>query len=534
MSLLKIALWNANGLSQHKLEVQAFLKEQNIDIMLVSETHFTNKSFFNIKNYTIYDTKQPNGKACGGTAVLIKRGIRHYELPKYKEEYIQATTIALEEWSGKCNISAIYCPPKHAIKQEQFSNYFKSLGPKFLAGGDFNAKHVQWGSRLTTTKGKELWNTIRDNSLSHASTGQPTYWPTDRSKIPDLIDFCVTKNINASYISVESSFDLSSDHSPVIITLSTKALKIPSTPKLTSKKTNWQAYKDNFVNNCVGGLPLKNEDDIDFAVETLTATMTVAAIQSTPKVQQIEREATTSKSIRDLITEKRRLRKRFQQTRSPADKAILNRAIKNLKTALEKDRDEGLQYYLERLTPTEATDYSLWKATKKLKSPQAAQHPIRRNNGNWARSDKEKSNLFASHLADVFSPYPQLIDTELPQITDEPDTSKIATFRITEVKKIFSEINPKKAPGFDLITGKMVQELPAAGVKLFLHIINASIKMGYFPKKWKIAQIVMIPKPGKDETQVASYRPISLLPILAKLFEKLILNKLKPILIQKN
>lgn len=42
----------------------------------------------------------------------------------------------------------------------------------------------------------------------------------------------------------------------------------------------------------------------------------------------------------------------------------------------------------------------------------------------------------------------------------------------------------------------------------------------------------MIPKPGKNETEVQSYRPISLLPILSKLFEKALIKRIKPILIE--
>jgi len=41
---LKLATWNANGLSKQSLEVKAFIFSQNIDILLVSETHFTNKN----------------------------------------------------------------------------------------------------------------------------------------------------------------------------------------------------------------------------------------------------------------------------------------------------------------------------------------------------------------------------------------------------------------------------------------------------------------------------------------------------------
>ena len=75
-------------------------------------------------------------------------------------------------------------------------------------GGDFNAKHTAWGSRLVTTKGRELNQAATELSCSFLSTGEPTYWPTDLNKTPDVIDFFVSKNINSKYTQIESNFDL--------------------------------------------------------------------------------------------------------------------------------------------------------------------------------------------------------------------------------------------------------------------------------------------------------------------------------------
>ena len=63
-----------------------------------------------------------------------------------------------------------------------------------------------------------------------------------------------------------------------------------------------------------------------------------------------------------------------------------------------------------------------------------------------------------------------------------------------------------------------------------MNIINACFKLRYVPKHWKIAEVIVIPKPGKPATEVSSYRPISLLPIMAKLFEKLLKKRLMSIL----
>ena len=59
-------------------------------------------------------------------------------------------------------------------------------------------------------------------------------------------------------------------------------------------------------------------------------------------------------------------------------------------------------------------------------------------------------------------------------------------------------------------------------------IFNAILSIHYFPTLWKIAQIVILPKPNKNPYLTASYKPISLLPAFSKLLEKIICNRLKP------
>lgn len=184
----KLAIWNANGLSQYRQEIQSFIINQKIDIMLVSETHFTKKNFLNIRNYSIYHTLHPDGTAHRGIAIIIRNNMKHHEADKFQYEYIQATNMVIEDWADTITIFAIYCPPKHTIKENQFSQLFQSLGNRFIADGDFNAKHPQWGSRLTTSRGRELYKTITRLNLVTVSTGEPTYWPTDKKKIPDVID----------------------------------------------------------------------------------------------------------------------------------------------------------------------------------------------------------------------------------------------------------------------------------------------------------------------------------------------------------
>lgn len=53
--------------------------------------------------------------------------------------------------------------------------YFQTCGDRFMVGGDFNAKHNSWGSRLINPKGQKLQNVMVKNGCEYISTGTSTY-----------------------------------------------------------------------------------------------------------------------------------------------------------------------------------------------------------------------------------------------------------------------------------------------------------------------------------------------------------------------
>ena len=100
MSNIKIAIWNANGLIQHIQEIKAFVSNQNIDIMLISETHLTDKSHVIIPNYSIYNTNHPANTAQGASAIVIKRSIGHFYNPNFSTAHIQDVSVTIKDSSG--------------------------------------------------------------------------------------------------------------------------------------------------------------------------------------------------------------------------------------------------------------------------------------------------------------------------------------------------------------------------------------------------------------------------------------------------
>lgn len=534
MNALKICHWNANGISQHKNELKLFLNGNSIDMMLISETHLTQKNCFRIDGYKFYDTKHPGGKARGGTAILIKNRIKHFPMQGYCTDYLQATTIQLEEYVNGLTVSAIYCPPRFNIDEQQYKQFFSTLDAKFIAAGDFNAKHTHWGSRLITPKGRKLFSAINALGLNVLSNGKPTYWPSDRRKIPDLIDFAVTRGINNVQSLVHSSLELSSDHTPTIITIfSENSFQKNESGRFDYKRTDWLKYKMLISSHLEIKTSLKSEQEINSAIFNFTQLLSQAVKITTPRFTVQTRQECTPQDILKLLSEKRSLRRVWQMQRSPSLKKKLNERAKKLRYLLKQKETSEFHECVESLCPTEASSYSLWRRAKNSKKPIPMESPIRLPNGDWARSDAEKGIAFANHLEQVFTPNLTSSNRSLPAVDAIPSINGISIAK-KELINAIKELNVKKSPGRDLITGQMIKELPATAVMHLLHILNAIIRTGFFPYSWKISQIIMIPKAGKDPTNVSSYRPISLLSIVSKLFENLIIKRIKDVVKQTN
>jgi hypothetical protein len=87
----------------------------------------------------------------------------------------------MEDSVGLLTTLAVYLSPKHTVKQEQLEYIYNTIGHRFITGGDYNG----WGSRLITPRGLEVLKTMERNNLKRLSMGEPTYWPSDRNKLPD-------------------------------------------------------------------------------------------------------------------------------------------------------------------------------------------------------------------------------------------------------------------------------------------------------------------------------------------------------------
>ncbi|GBP89060.1 Probable RNA-directed DNA polymerase from transposon BS [Eumeta japonica] len=108
----------------------------------------------------------------------------------------------------------------------------------------------------------------------------------------------------------------------------------------------------------------------------------------------------------------------------------------------------------------------------------------------------------------------------------------LSPISLDKVQKLVKNLNAKKAPGMDGISNKAIKCFPIALLSLLVAIFNACLKNCYF-LRLEGSRVIGIHKPGKPHDLPASYRPISLLSGLGKIYERILKSRLSEYLFSK-
>lgn len=109
----------------------------------------------------------------------------------------------------------------------------------------------------------------------------------------------------------------------------------------------------------------------------------------------------------------------------------------------------------------------------------------------------------------------------------------MAHTNILEINKIVASMKPKSSFGYDNVSPKILVSTISPIAEVLARIFNSMVDNGIFPDSAKIAKVLPIFKDG-DATSFTNYRPISLLPSMSKIFERLIHNRLYKYLTKYN
>ncbi|KAL4144100.1 hypothetical protein QTP88_006330 [Uroleucon formosanum] len=521
--------WNADGLKNKRNTLLAFLTHHNIDIACITETHLSSLDEIKFPGYIPHRTDRvTQSRAMGGVAILVRARIKQQVIPNLNLLSLEAVAVLIKLNNRYVTIVSAYQPPS---RQMQMSDYDKvmNLDNSIIMAGDLNAKHTNWGCRVINPNGTKLLSFIANTPYTNYAPNEPTYFPSDVNRQPDILDILLIKSFPL-ICTQEALAELDSDHIPVKITINSSSQSYQSNNSLIKGKPNWDIFSNQINTNLIIPKTIPTIQAAEQMSEHLTTVIADAARAcSKPTLHNTKNIGFLPQYILSLIQRKHHARRIWQNQRNTENKKILNKLTKDVRTALQNYRVSSYNSYLLNMYPG---DSNLWKETKRLLNQEINIILPLRTANELVISDADKCSVFSEMLYNIFSTN-QISDInnerQVHKLLDLPDYSVqncMDYVTPNEVKLIVKNLPNKKAPGHDHLTNLMFKKLPAKGIVLMTSLFNFLLRVGHFPLSWKIATIILIKKPGKNKSNPDSYRPISLLTSLSKIFEKVIHTRL--------
>ena len=491
-----------------------------------------------LQDYTFVPENNPNNTRRGGVGLFYRNS-----LPiKIRKDLAFNESIVAELNFGRKKIffTVIYRSPSfdhNSIEFQTFVSGFKNLHGKLLAAnpyaiffaGDFNAhSQLWWLNGDTTPEGNEIEELFSSSGLKQLISEPTNFTP---NKNPTCIDLIATDQPNLVLDSgTRSSLDPYCHHDIVYCKIN---FRIPPAPPYERKIWHYNRANITAIRRSMSLYPwqvhLNLNHDPNWQVQTFTNTLLNIMSNFVPneKKKYVNRNPPwITNDLRTLLKRKNRFYKNYKKRGyRDEDKIILDNFRIECHNAVEYAKESYLKKLGENLDDPNTSQKFYWKLINRaLNRCRVPKIPPLLVNNQFILDCKEKAKQFNNFFSlqckivkngSVLPPFLFLTDKKIDSIPIDND----------DILTLIRKLNPKKASGPDGISSQMLllcDESIVLPLKIIYdNILNSTV----YPGIWKTANVTPVFKKG-DKQVVNNYRPISLLPICGKIFEKLIFKNL--------
>lgn len=415
-------------------------------------------------------------------------------------------------------------------------------GQKVLIAADSNARSTMWGDRLTDPSGEELETLIAQYNLFVLN--EPGTLPTFESPNgTSFIDITLATEQMLPWVkswTVKKDWT-TSDHRVIVTTLKTDNSQeqpiIASFERYNLRKGDWGKFADELSNAppAFNGDLTVSENIASIIGKLRSAADTAIPLRKpraktvpwwTPELTQLKR-----------LAHRRRRQYQWARSRSSDDdierkKRAYKDADRKYKSVIYATRRDSYRSLLN-----EAKDSNNpWELPYRLAVGKILQRRIlsniKRPDGTMTLSRQETFET----LLDVHFPRdPQENDTEQQRESrrtcrEASEGENAPAFTLEDLQSAVKRQKNRKCPGYDLIESEIFKQAMPYMHEDLLGLYNQCLESGRFPDEWKLAEVIFLLKaPEKDPKEPKSYRPISLLSVLGKVFERMLGDKLTPV-----
>jgi hypothetical protein len=540
-SRLNVLTWNANSILRKRLEFFDFLLENSIDIALLNETHLKPGTGFSHPDYRCYRLDRV-GRSKGGVAVMVRHDLPHTLLSSFRTRVTECIGVSVVSSSGPVDFISAYFPgARHS--PEDISNFrndilhLTSSQRSFFIGGDLNSRHSSWGCSRANQAGNALFECGGPFAVHFPPT--PTRIPSNPRQRPSTLDLVLTNGFHDIF-DISTKTALSSDHLPVLFEVELDVRReVPEHFIFDYRNADWTLFRremDSRIDLNFSLDSVESEADVNSMVQTFTEAILEARSSAIPLIRPNRHHITLTPQIKSVIAQKNGRRRAWQNHHNGEDKReyeILNNLVQDMCVGLQ---NISFGNKLRALRPGHR---SFWGFTKIIKKKFRG-IPALKMDGLTLITDSEKANAIASkfslaHENSMQSDLSATVQDSCFILNDNAFNNDSSTYTSPrEIRNIIKKLKNGKAPGCDGVPNILLKNIPRRAAVFLTYIFNSCLKLCYFPKQWRHATVIPIPKPGKDHSDPSNYRPISLLSSISKIFERIILKRLNAFIVSNN
>ena len=540
---LNIAHINIRSLPMHYDEL-SYLPLNNIDVLCISETNLnTSHTNDSIKLPNFHSTPvrhdRQDGRTGGGSLIYIKESLAYSTLPDIDNLFshnIDSTWIKIKTKSKQhIIIGSIYRPPK----ANNVSSFFESLEAalthrslktsSIVLLGDYN---INWFS--DNTKKTQINDIMTPLNIEQIIYGSTNINPNGSCSCIDLIFKSACLPAHKSGILYSDMHGGKIWHNFTYTSINTTPQRMP---RKIIKTRNFSHFNYNaFLSDATGAFTLIDHlnCDVNELTTTLEYTITNLVDKHAPfkqlRVRDTRKEWLTNDLLKHIAMKNRAFKdaKNYNNRTSLACSNYIQARnnVTRLTRAAKQTYYQTLIHELRQKNGWEVINKLTCKNKNKIET-QELTCPVTHNT---LTDSDDVANCFNTFFSNIGSE----INNELAKYSPpsiEPWQFNRLGFKFSavthrDVHSTLASLQNKKRGGICEIPTFVYKILSPYITPILVSIINKIIDTGIFPSAFKSALVITIHKAG-DPKNPSNYRPISLLPILSKVVEKILAKQIR-------
>lgn len=511
---LRLGLLNAQSLYTGNDELCSMLLNYDPDIIALNETWIKNcndRFIPSMPGYILKHTPRPKSQSGGGVGFFIRKGLRTRVRPHPISE-LEQMWIELSIQGMRIAIGSVYRPgTKNGLKPSEATealsesiDCFEHCDCVFILT-DFNIDMLKKNSSVT----REFTNFISMRNLEQL-VQEPTRITNTSATLLDLVLTNVPER--CSSVSVYHNRAIS-DHGLVLVDINIKKPK--PKPKYVSVRSLHKIDSELFLKDLhsLNWQDIYVINDVDEKINLFNDLIRILYDKYAPLKRVRVKERPNPWITENMLLMMSLRDKALNRARRTNSEIHFNyyKSLRNLITlTLEREKTAYFNYYINNnyRNPTKMWSHlskiSQFNNSHPTEIPNSVNDPNEINEAflntpGGLEPDKDTLNFFKTNkfggTTFNFSP------------TDEK-----------QVKKIINNIKTG-ATGHDDVSAEMIRMTLSITLPVITHIVNVSLTTQNFPESCKLAKVIPFPKHNNVETH-KDLRPISILPVMSKIIER--------------